>query len=65
MVSSHYAQPDRACVLFCSLFCLTRHRLGKLSFLLVLSVFNVTDKEGKKIKDEETLAQIEDYIRKV
>jgi len=31
----------------------------------VLSVFNVTDKEGNKIKDEETLAQIEDYIRKV
>jgi hypothetical protein len=25
----------------------------------------VTDKEGKKIKDEATLTQIEDYIRKV
>ncbi|XP_066384339.1 ACT domain-containing protein ACR4-like isoform X2 [Miscanthus floridulus] len=29
-----------------------------------MDVFNVTDKEGKKIKDEATLSQIEDYIRK-
>ncbi|RCV41929.1 hypothetical protein SEVIR_9G172700v4 [Setaria viridis] len=29
-----------------------------------MDVFNVTDKEGKKIKDDVTLAQIEDYIRK-
>lgn len=29
-----------------------------------MDVFNVTDREGKKIKDEATLAQIEDYIRK-
>uniref|UniRef100_A0A804M0G5 ACT domain-containing protein ACR n=1 Tax=Zea mays TaxID=4577 RepID=A0A804M0G5_MAIZE len=29
-----------------------------------MDVFNVTDKEGKKIKDEATLTQIEDYIRK-
>lgn len=29
-----------------------------------MDVFNVTDKEGKKIKDEATLRQIEDYIRK-
>ncbi|WVZ59775.1 hypothetical protein U9M48_009874 [Paspalum notatum var. saurae] len=29
-----------------------------------MDVFNVTDKEGKKLKDEATLSQIEDYIRK-
>ncbi|KAL6894659.1 hypothetical protein ACP4OV_008757 [Aristida adscensionis] len=29
-----------------------------------MDVFNVTDKEGKKLKDEATIAQIEDYIRK-
>ncbi|TVU46241.1 hypothetical protein EJB05_05766 [Eragrostis curvula] len=29
-----------------------------------MDVFNVTDKEGKKLKDKATIAQIEDYIRK-
>lgn len=29
-----------------------------------MDVFNITDKEGKKLKDKATLAQIEDYIRK-
>lgn len=30
-----------------------------------VSVFNVTDKEGMKLKDKAAIAQIEDYIRKV
>ncbi|KAL6599606.1 hypothetical protein ACP70R_045743 [Stipagrostis hirtigluma subsp. patula] len=29
-----------------------------------MDVFNVTDKEGKKLKDKATIAQIEDYIKK-
>ncbi|XP_062215221.1 ACT domain-containing protein ACR4-like [Phragmites australis] len=29
-----------------------------------MDVFNVTDKEGKKLQDKTTIAQIEDYVRK-
>lgn len=30
----------------------------------IMDVFNVTDKEGKKLKDSGTIAQLEDYVRK-
>ena len=30
-----------------------------------VSVFNVTDKEGMKLKDKAAIAEIEGYIRKV
>ncbi|KAK3146781.1 hypothetical protein QOZ80_3BG0271910 [Eleusine coracana subsp. coracana] len=30
----------------------------------IMDVFNVTDKEGNKLKDKATIAQLEDYVRK-
>jgi hypothetical protein len=33
--------------------------------IISFPVFNVTDKEGKKLKDKATIAQMEDYVRKV
>jgi hypothetical protein len=30
-----------------------------------MDVFNITDKEGQKLKDKATIARIEDYICKV
>lgn len=58
--------PLFCCPFFFFFFCLSGHRLGNLvSCLCFISVFNVIDKEGKKIKDEATLSKIEDYIRKV